>query len=271
MPVDLDSWIDELASSRKYHGIHLPRETLCDLLEQELPRHRSPKEAIRAVREKLHHIVAPYLGDPDYAAAAIDLENAFQSGNPVEIQSACAVLLNQHASMRERLPHLVEFYRAIFDVTGKPGVILDLACGIHPLGFPWMGLPHTVRYHAWDLHQPRVALLNRFFRLQGLEELAFHGDILVNPPQTPADVAFFFKEAHRFEQRRRGCNREFWQAIRTRWLVITLPARSLTGHRLLADQHRRLVLETIRGLSWSLTELEVGGEMIFCLQKPSLA
>jgi len=134
-----------------------------------------------------------------------------------------------------------------------------------------MGLPHTVRYHAWDLHQPRVALLNRFFRLQGLEELAFHGDILVNPPQTPADVAFFFKEAHRFEQRRRGCNREFWQAIRTRWLVITLPARSLTGHRLLADQHRRLVLETIRGLSWSLTELEVGGEMIFCLQKPSLA
>ncbi len=89
MPVDLDSGLTNWHPPGNITGFTC-RETLRDLLEQELPRHRSPKEAIRAVREKLHHIVAPYLGDPDYDAAAIALENAFQSGNPVEIQSACA-------------------------------------------------------------------------------------------------------------------------------------------------------------------------------------
>ncbi len=32
-------------------------------------------------------------------------------------------------------------------------------------------------------------------------------DILIKPPDVEADIAFFFKEAHRFEQRQHGCNR----------------------------------------------------------------
>ena len=59
----------EIQTSHKYRGLDLPLETLRDLLDQELIKGRRGGDAVQAVREKLHNIIAPYLGDPDYAAA----------------------------------------------------------------------------------------------------------------------------------------------------------------------------------------------------------
>ena len=92
----------------------------------------------------------------------------------------------------------------------------------------------------------------------------------MEPPEVDADVAFFFKEAHRFEQRQRGCNRAFWQAIRTRWLLVSLPATSLTGRRDLAAHQRALVQRTLQGLDWPVTELQVLDELIFCINKRTI-
>jgi 16S rRNA (guanine(1405)-N(7))-methyltransferase len=265
---DLTSaFIAEVRKSRKYRELDLPDETLRDLIEQESGRHKSERETLQAARERLHNLVAPYLGDPDYPVAKVQLEAAYSSGNPEAIQIICAELLKTHASTRERLAYQLEFYAAIFAVTGVPSTLLDLACGLNPLAFGWMGLPLTTQYHAYDLHQPRIELINHYFKLQGLGELAEHGDILVNTPQIQAEVAFFFKEAHRFEQRRRGCNREFWLALNVNWLVVTLPASSLTGRHDLAVGHRKLVSETLAGLDWPMTEQFVGNELIFCIHK----
>lgn len=261
------TFIEEVRRSRKYRDLDLPEETLRDLVGHELGRHKSDRAALQAARERLHNLVAPYLGDPDYPSAMTSLETAFASGDAEAVKTACVELLKSHASTRERLAYQAEFYREIFAITGPPEIILDLACGLNPLAFSWMGLPPTVQYHAYDLHQPRVELLNHYFRLQGLAELAEHGDILVSPPQIRADAAFFFKEAHRFEQRRHGCNREFWLALDVNWLVVTLPASSLTGRHDLAAGHRKLVYDTLQGLDWPVIELLVGNELIFCIHK----
>lgn len=263
----MDDMIWSILSSRKYRGLGIPEETLRDLVEQERGHNRSPKELEQAVREKLHNIVAPYLGDPDYVAAGAWLETAFASGEPEQVKAVCRELLAAHASTRERLPALDTFYARLFAITEVPQTVLDLACGLHPFGLPWMGLPAGVKYAAYDLHQPRIELINHFLRLSGLPELAFHQDILVEPPRLEADVAFFFKEAHRFEQRQRGCNRAFWQAIPARWLLISLPGSSLTGRRDLADRQRALVQRTLAGLDWPVTELQILDELVFCIRK----
>jgi len=100
-----------------------------------------------------------------------------------------------------------------------------------------------------------------------MQPLAIHQDILVNPPAIEADVAFFFKEAHRFEQRRKGCNREFWQQIHARHLLVSLPTQNLTGTHPKTDQHRRLVMESIAGLPWQVQEIEFENEIVFCIGK----
>jgi 16S rRNA (guanine(1405)-N(7))-methyltransferase len=263
----MDKLVSSILSSRKYRGLGIPEATVIALLNQEEGRGRSDKELEQVVREKLHNIVAAYLGDPDYAGMTEKLEAAFASGDPVNVKAQCRELLAVHASTRERLPVLDEFYPRLFAITGMPMVVLDLACGLHPFGLPWMNLPPTTRYYAYDLNQPRVELIQRFLCLSGLPELGFHQDILIDPPQVQADVAFFFKEAHRFEQRQRGCNRAFWQAIRASWLLVSLPASSLTGRRDLAERQRALVARTLEGLVWPVIEIQVLDEIVFCIDK----
>lgn len=263
----ISAFVEEIQASRKYRSLRLPPGLPRDLLERELAAGRPQKEAEKLARQKLHNIVAPYLGDPDYPQAKLLLEEAFASGDPALQKQVCARLLQAHASTRERLPFLDEFYPALFSVTGRPGSILDLACGLNPLAFPWMGLPLSIRYITCDIHQPRVDLLNRYFQLQGLAPLAEQRDVLADPPPYRVEVAFFFKEAHRFEQRQRGCNRAFWQAVRARWLLVSLPSVSLGGHHSLRERQRHLVYGVLQGLPWPVVELEIGAELVFCIEK----
>lgn len=261
---DIPQLAQDILASAKYSSSDLCVDTVIDLLEREIPLYRSQKEAVKAVRKKLHNIVAPYLGDPDYAALAPALERAAAEGRT---QEACAAILASHASTKERLAILPEFYARLFALTGRPESILDLACGLNPFSLPWMGLAPAARYHAYDIHRPRVDLINHFLRLLGHAPLGEVRDILVSPPDTAADAAFFFKEAHRFEQRQHGCNRAFWQALRVRWLLVSLPPAGLTGRSSLIDGQRRLVYQTIAGLDWPVTEILFQNELVFCIDK----
>jgi 16S rRNA (guanine(1405)-N(7))-methyltransferase len=263
----IEDLIEDIRSSAKYRRMNLPDSTLRDLLERELAVQPGPKAAVDAVRKKLHNIIAPYLGDADFPEAARLLENAFASGDASAVQGACASVLASHASTRERLSILDAFYPRLFELTGRPNTVLDLACGLNPFSFPWMGLPDGVHYHAYDIIPARVELINHYFSLQGLEPLAEVRDVLVSPPEIEADVAFLFKEAHRMEQRQRGCSRPFWQALRVRWLLVSLPPSNLTGRRDLVEKQRRLVAEALEGLPWRMVELMFANEMVFCVEK----
>jgi 16S rRNA (guanine(1405)-N(7))-methyltransferase len=270
MPIsslEMQKMIAELRSLRKYQGLEIPEATLHNLLEQELGLQRNSKDAVQAVRKKLHNIIAPYLGDPDYSSAALDLDAAFNASDPQSIRQVCSSILSTHASTLERLPILDEFYRRIFEFTGKPGSIMDLACGLNPFSFPWMGLNTTTRYTAYDLHQPRLNLIDHYFKLQGLAPLAIQQDILVDPPRQETDMAFFFKEAHRFEQRQRGCNRNFWQALNVHYLLVSLPTSSLSGKHNLLDRQRHLVYTTLEPFRWKVDEIIFSTEIVFCIEK----
>ena len=262
-----ENLITTLLSARKYRDIQLPPETIRDLIQQAMQQTNDPREVEKIVREKLHNLVAPYLGDPDYAACQKDLNLAYASGDQDQIQATCTRILNFHASTRERLPILPVFFKTIFEYTGKPEIILDLACALNPFSLPWMDLNSTTQYYAYDLHQPRLDAINHLFKLNKMPPLAINQDILVSPPDVKADVAFFFKEAHRFELRRHGCNRAFWQSLNVKYLLVSLPTKNLTGSHEKTEQHRRLVYENIAGLPWSVHEIEFENEIVFCIEK----
>lgn len=263
--LDAAALIAELENSRKYRSLQLPAETIQDLIAHAEQITRNPREIERIVREKLHHLVAGYLGDPDYDQLQSELKQA--ATDPQEIQAICHQVLATHASTRERLPILEEFYPRLFAFTGTPHVLLDLACALNPFALPWMGLSPKTQYYAYDLHQPRLDAINTLFEINHLPRLAIHQDILVEPPSIEADVALFFKEAHRFEARQHGCNREFWQRIHARYLLVSLPTQNLTGNHPKIEQHRRLVEETTAGLNWKITEIPFDNEIVFCIEK----
>lgn len=259
--------IAKVLDTKKYRYSGLNPDTIEDLIRQEAPHHTSPKQILKAVRRKLHNIVAPYLGEPDYAALTQDLHQieALSLSSP-QLISFCHHVLSQHASTAERIPVMSEFYSQLFSATGQPQSILDLACGLHPLVFPWMGLHTSVRYHAYDILQPRVDFINQFFIKLGMSPLAENRDILVNPPTHHADLGIFFKEAHRFEKRQPGCNRAFWESLKVDKLAVSLPTRNLSSTHSLINAQRSLVLANLPK-NRQVREIPVGNELIFLIER----
>ncbi len=260
------SIVRKILQSRKYQSLHIPEETVLQLLVQESSKTKNRKEAEKGVREKLHQIIAPYLGDPDYPLAEQQLLEANLNGITA-VNNWCQNMLMSHSSSKERMPHIVLFYQKLFEMIGRPHSIQDLACAMNPLAFPWMELSLSTEYYAYDLHHPRINLINRFFEIQGLSPLAKVQDILINTPENHTDAAFFFKEAHRFEARSKGCCRDFFRRIQADWLVVTLPAENLTGQHGMRDRQQRLMDKSIEGSGWDMVEFEIETEMVFCIHK----
>jgi 16S rRNA (guanine(1405)-N(7))-methyltransferase len=258
----------EIQRAPKYQAMGIPDETVLDLLTQEAVRYPERRDLLKVVRRKLHNIMAPYLEDLSYPQAEAWIA-ALDPADGAAVKAVCGRILASHASSRERMPFLAEFYQRIFAVTGAPASVLDLACGLHPFSYPWMGLD-GVQFHACDIHQPRVRLINRFFERLGLQPLAEVRDVLVDPPAQTADMALIFKEAHRMEKRKPGCSRPLWQALRVRWLLVSLPAVDLSGSHDLTEKHRALVADIVNGLPWTVREIAFSNEIVFMIDKGGL-
>jgi 16S rRNA (guanine(1405)-N(7))-methyltransferase len=267
--VDIQEMIDHILTSKKYRDSGLNQNTIRNLIIQEARQHQSQKEHLKSVKRKLHNIVAPYLGEPDYKTHSTHLEEIqVPAIDSPEIKAFCKSVLAEHASTKERLPIIDEFYERVFSHTGKPDTLLDLACGMHPLAFPWMGLPLSIHYYAYDIIQPRVEFINHFFTRIGLSPLAENRDILVNPPKIKADLALIFKEAHRMEKRQPGCNQHLWTNLDAEILAVSLPTQNLSGTHSLVEQHRALVQNNLPKKR-SVEELLFENEIVFLIRKIS--
>lgn len=262
---DVEAVVTAVKESAKYGDTS--EATIRELAQEAVRQHRKTKAAIKAVRARLHSIMAPYLGDPDYEAAAAQLAAAFAAGDEAAIDTICLDCLSAHLSTRERLPILSDFYARIFAVTGKPRALLDIACGLNPLALRWMDLPRPFSFYAYDIHEPRIAFINHYFRLEGLAPLAQVQDVAMQPPRPAADVALFLKEMPRFERNYGGRGRPLLEAIRARYLVVSYPTVSTHGGRNLTDRYREFMYQLIQGHNWPVTELLFTGELVFIVEK----
>jgi len=261
---EIERIVASIKRSKKYRNVY--EGTIRELVRDEFGKHKR-KVLEKAVRKRLHRIVAPYVGDPNYAKATLELETAFGSGERQIVRETCARILSSHASARERLRIVDHFYDEIFAITGKPGAILDIACALNPLTFPWMGLPNTLEYHAYDIHETRIDFINTFFALQGLPTLARVQDVAFDFPREEADVAFFLKELHRFEQNYAKRGLALLDALRTRYLVVSFPTVSLHSGRSLTERYRQFFPDLIAGRGWAIEEIEFETELVFCVEK----
>ena len=156
----LDSLIQAVETSRKYRDLHIPLTTLQDVLAYESQHSSSRKELEANFRKSLHNVMAPYLEDINYPAVTAGIPELFaQDPSQENLKAWCKDSMRHHASSRERLPYLENFYQKIFSVICTPRSILDLACALDPLGLPWMNLPPTSSFFAYDIHQPRLDFL----------------------------------------------------------------------------------------------------------------
>jgi 16S rRNA (guanine(1405)-N(7))-methyltransferase len=252
--------------SRKYR--YICEDTVHDIAGRELGSEGADSRAQARARQKLHRIWAAYLGEPDYQRAASSLSDAFASEDDAAIRRACRVVLESHASTRERLPVAERLYGDIFHYVGMPESILDLACAVNPLMFRWMGLPRTVTYRAMDINARVVELVNHYFTLERLRPLAEHRDVLVRPPREHADLALLLKMYHCLEHRRAGAGWELLCGAPSAWVAVSFPTRNLRGRPSdMAGNYDGQIFERCAEKGWRCERLDVPGEAVVLIGK----
>ena len=142
----------EISASRNF------REISPSLIRQVVLSERQPnesrKEMFKRVKSKLHQVANAFRGG---SLKAQDLHDKIESINAFstfdELKPLCRELMQSHASTKERIPILDNFYLQIFEQLPPIHSVLDLASGINPLAIPWMTLETGFTYHAIDLYQ----------------------------------------------------------------------------------------------------------------------
>ncbi len=260
--------VDEVIGSRKYAG--LCPDTVRRLAVRERAAHPRAglKELVKAVKRGLHQVYGAFEAGPDYEAAYRGLAAAHLGGEPGEIRAACRAALELHSSTRERLPILDEFYAHLFAITGVPGSILDLACGLNPLSLPWMDLAPAARYEAFDIEAAGIQFLNRYLLLAGRGALAHWQDVLARPPEQAADLVLLLKASATLERQEKGATARLIAALNAPRVVVSFAVASLGGRdRGMPAHYRAQFLPVAEAHGWAVKELPFATELVFVVLK----
>jgi len=259
--------INKILNSRKYRHLNLPRELIMDLFHKTTSKDYENKETVKTVKTKLHNIIAPYLDTLDYDQAKDELIAAVDNDDKESMHRCYRRFLRAHDSTCERLRYFEEFFDYIFSKTGSDCCFLDLACGLNPFFLPIVTLPKNTNFIVYDIHEPRVELLDILFEKTGFPGQAVKQDILVQPPVLEVRAAFLFKEAHRIEKRESGASRKLIKALRTELVFLSLPTHSLRGNFDLTARMDRLVNLIIDGIATLEETRAFESEMIYTIKK----
>ena len=263
----LDQLVNAVLSSRKYAQIS--PEFVRSLALKEIRHQRSYKEALKATRSKLHQVAGAYLlSQPDYTSWLQRLQEAHTSPDPVALRHVCRDLMSSHASTRERLPILEEFYPTV--LAGLPPIrsVVDLACGLNPLALPWMELPSDVEYYAVDIYRDMLNFLGQFLRMLGIQSHPIHADMLEFSLEREVDLALLLKAIPCLEQIDRSAGKRLLASLPARQVLVSFPVYSLGGRSVgMLDTYAAHLHELVAGQAWSVRRFDFPTELVFLLSR----
>ena len=262
---EIDAILQAVADSKRYR--HVAPTLVARLAAEELPKSKNAADAEKRTKRRLHQIFGAYATQLPYDRLLARLDNT--QGDPDVFKKVCAQILTQHASTNERLNDLEHgFYERIFELTGRPAKVLDLACGFNPLTIPWMNLAPSAFYVAADIDAEMVRFLDRFLALAPVHGEARLVDLVHLTPSTSADVAFLFKTLPCLRHQTDDLLR-ILDAIQAPWLAITFPTKSL-GNRSkgMRETYRAMTGELLKHRpDWEPHELEFPSELVYVIRK----
>lgn len=221
-----DKIAENILSTGKYRM--LCRDTVIDILYAEKNKYDSRKQLVKAVRRRLHQIKGAFAGDRAYKNAKTILDKMDEE-SAADIKDAINEIIRYHASTYERMPVMDEFYKKVFDALGSVESVLDIGCGFNPFTNIYIPGFRDIKYTAIDIDGMAISLIDRYFKITGIDGCAYIGDALISPIGYNANVAFLFKLLPLLEQREKGGSIRLLDNLNTAKMVVTYPAASLSG------------------------------------------
>lgn len=252
-------------ASAKYR--HVAPALVETLAARELAAGARAKDAVKSVKNKLHQIAGAYQVEPLQGNAWLsEVQTCCAEGG--DVRPLCRSLMARHASTRERLSILDEFYPTLFGDLPPVNSVLDLACGLNPLALPWMGLAPDAIYHACDIYADQVELINRWFASAGQSGEAFLCDLVSAAPALRADVVLLLKAIPCLQQVDREIGRRLLDAIDAPTLIVSYPAHSLGGRKHgMPEQYAAQFARLVEGRPWQIDTFHFATELVYRIRR----
>ena len=263
MQNELQQLIEAVQNSVKYRQVCRP--FIRRIGEAELSKRRNLKAAIKATKNKLHQVGGAYLDrHMDYEKWLEDLREA--AGDPDNLRSTCETIMQHHASTRERLPLLGEFYATLFADLGPVQSVVDVACGLNPLAIPWMPLADDAVYVAWDIYADMMHFLEGVLDLIGVRGRAVTQDVEQLTVARQVDVVLILKTLPCLEQVDKSAGLRLLERLYARHIIVSYPIASLGGREKgMAAHYEGHLRELLADKQWDVRRYAFDEELAFIL------
>jgi 16S rRNA (guanine(1405)-N(7))-methyltransferase len=262
--------VGRLRESRKYR--HLAFPALVRVSRWSLRDGRTPQEAVKVAKRKLHQVYGAYL-EPGAVAAAERAAGTLEGGSLSQEQqrSLCLEVLRRHASTSERLPVLERFYADLFGDLPPVLAVMDLACGLNPFALPWIPLPAGAGYLAVDVDDRLTSVFDRLSRVWPVSLRGLSHDLASGPPHPPPDplpdLVLLLKAIPCLEQQETGAGWRLLETLAAPCLVVSFPARSLGGREKgMQQNYDRQLRERIRDSGRAIETFSYPTETVYRLR-----
>ena len=227
-----DPMLEKLLHSRNYQCV-CP-DAVRRIYAECCQKYKKPRDAEKAAREQLHGLTGAFLTRDESAACMKDMQLwATSARMDADLERA----LTRHASTRERLPlaRMDGMYAHIFEVTGTPSSVLDLACGLNPLYLGARGISCT----GVDVSGEAVKDVNACASNYDLPIRAVCADLLCENavPKERYDLALLFKILPLLERQKSGAALDVMRAVNAKYLAVSFPTRTLGGRNVGMEEH----------------------------------
>jgi 16S rRNA (guanine(1405)-N(7))-methyltransferase len=180
-------------------------------------------------------------------------------------------LLRIHSSTNERMGDYPEFYKRIFEITGVPRKITDIACGFNPLAYKYIREFGDIEYVGIDIDVAEVEFINIYME-ESPEVSCKVGDVFDEETwiedANSSDILLLLKLLPVLEQQTKGTSQDFINKLTTNHLIISFPTKSISGKEKGMTNN---YLEWFRDLETEkyeeIGELEFEREVILILKK----
>lgn len=226
-------------------------------------RSKEHDEMIKSIRSKLREIYGAFMlkGHDKRKEALSKLKE-----DPSNSNHDCILCL--HKSSKERIGYYEEVYKKIFEITGKPGSILDLACGFNPFSYPYLGCRPS--YVASDISKEDMEFIRKYFRMMKIKGDAISKDLItddISSLSEKADMVFLFKALDSLEAVKKNISRKLMASIKSKFIVVSFATQSLGGRKMIKKERRSWFEKLAKRLELELVSFEIPNEIFYVLRR----
>jgi len=140
--------------------------------------------------------------------------------------------LNSHRSTKEREKFYSDFYKKIFNVTGKVNSILDLGAGLNPLTYKYINDYKNVYFYSIELTKKDCEQIKSVFGKDKIKGEIIQADLRVYNKFPKVDLCLMLKLVESLETNGHKLAEYLINSIKAKFIVVSFSTVDVKGRRM---------------------------------------